>query len=601
MLIGKKQDVGFMDEFEIELKNDFLQEAFELLENTEQSFLTLEKSPQDQVLIDTIFRFAHNLKGTSRAVGFGDIAELTHVTENLLLVIKNGKISINDSVVSILLEFNDKVRDMISGLKENLEAKYDNTDLIAKIEMISSGGEIIEEASAPQEENSFEGKTDAEIMEEFDNSFAPSADAFEEEEEVLNVTPISKKAVAVPETLAPVATPKKDHKKDEETIRVSLNRLDSMNDLVGELVILKSIVEASLVKSGDHKTARSLSKLCKNIQEMTMSMRMVPVGPTFQKLTRVVRDTSKLLNKKVQLRLVGEEVEIDKTVLENLSDPLVHIIRNAIDHGVETPEERLAAGKEEEGTVEVMAFHEGNYLVIQITDDGKGIDSSKLISKAKSKGIIPTNTILTDQQGIELIFHAGFSTKEVVSEVSGRGVGMDVVKTNIEAIGGEVKIRSKVGQGSSFRLMLPLTLAIIDGMMIESGGQVLIIPRSQVQEVNRIDKSKLSFMTGRSPYLQLRDQVVPLFTLDNDLGAITKSESNIALIISQGRQIFAVGVKDVIRQLQVVVKPPTKEVAGREGIMGTTILGDGRPALIIDLLNLYRKKIKEEKTKELAA
>jgi two-component system chemotaxis sensor kinase CheA len=178
---------------------------------------------------------------------------------------------------------------------------------------------------------------------------------------------------------------------------------------------------------------------------------------------------------------------------------------------------------------------------------------------------------------------------------------MDVVKTNIEAIGGEVKIRSKVGQGSSFRLMLPLTLAIIDGMMIESGGQVLIIPRSQVQEVNRIDKSKLSLMTGRSPYLQLRDQVVPLFTLDNDLGAITKSESNIALIISQGRQIFAVGVKDVIRQLQVVVKPPTKEVAGREGIMGTTILGDGRPALIIDLLNLYRKKIKEEKTKELAA
>jgi two-component system chemotaxis sensor kinase CheA len=593
-----------MDEFEIELKNDFLQEAFELLENTEQSFLTLEKSPQDQVLIDTIFRFAHNLKGTSRAVGFGDIAELTHVTENLLLVIKNGKISINDSIVSILLEFNDKVRDMISGLRENLESRFDNHDLIAKIEVISSGGEINQEVPVTQEENSFEGKTDAEIMAEFDKSFTPSGDAFieeEEKEEVQNVTPISTKPVSVPEVVAPVATSKKDHKKDEETIRVSLNRLDSMNDLVGELVILKSIVEASLVKSGDHKTARSLSKLCKNIQEMTMSMRMVPVGPTFQKLNRVVRDTSKLLNKKVQLKLVGEEVEIDKTVLENLSDPLVHIIRNAIDHGVETPEERLSSGKEEEGTVEVMAFHEGNYLVIQITDDGKGIDPKKLISKAKANGIIPANAILTDQQGIELIFHAGFSTKEVVSEVSGRGVGMDVVKTNIEAIGGEVKIRSKIGQGSSFRLMLPLTLAIIDGMMIESGGQVLIIPRSQVQEVNRIDKSKLSIMTGRSPYLQLRDQVVPLFTLDNDLGAITKSESNIALIISQGRQIFAVGVKDVIRQLQVVVKPPTKEVAGREGIMGTTILGDGRPALIIDLLNLYRKKIKEEKTKELAA
>jgi two-component system chemotaxis sensor kinase CheA len=599
-----------MDEFEIELKNDFLQEAFELLENTEQSFLALEKSPNDQVLIDTIFRFAHNLKGTSRAVGFGDIAELTHVTENLLLVIKNGKISINESIVSVLLEFNDKVRDMIFGLRENLDARFENHDLISKIEVISSGGEVPQAASVAEEENTYEGLSDAQIMEQFENSFAPLADAFEEEEEeevqdkVVSIIPVSVKPVVTPEKVAAPVAPivsKKEHKKDEETIRVSVNRLDKMNDLVGELVILKSIVEASLVKSGDHKTARSLSKLCKDIQDMTMSMRMVPVGPTFQKLSRVVRDTSKLLNKKVELKLIGEEVEIDKTVLENLSDPLVHIIRNAIDHGVETPEERLLAGKSEEGTVEVMAFHEGNYLVIQITDDGKGIDPKRLITKAKASRIIPANANLSDQQGIELIFNAGFSTKEVVSEVSGRGVGMDVVKTNIEAIGGEVKIRSKVGQGSCFRLMLPLTLAIIDGMLIESGGQVLIIPRSQVHEVNRIDKSKLSMITGRSPYIQLRDQVVPLFTLDTDLGAITKSESNIALIVSQGRQVFAVGVKDVIRQLQVVVKPPTKEVAGRDGIMGTTILGDGRPALIIDLLNLYQKKIKEEKTKELAA
>jgi two-component system chemotaxis sensor kinase CheA len=597
-----------MDEFEIELKNDFLQEAFELLENTEQSFLALEKSPNDQVLIDTIFRFAHNLKGTSRAVGFGDIAELTHVTENLLLVIKNGKISINESIVSVLLEFNDKVRDMIFGLRENLDARFENHDLISKIEVISSGGEVAQAAPVAEEENTYEGLSDAQIMEQFENSFAPSADAFEEEEEVqekvVSIIPVSVKPVVTPEKVAAPVAPiavKKEHKKDEETIRVSVNRLDKMNDLVGELVILKSIVEASLVKSGDHKTARSLSKLCKDIQDMTMSMRMVPVGPTFQKLSRVVRDTSKLLNKKVELKLIGEEVEIDKTVLENLSDPLVHIIRNAIDHGVETPEERLLAGKSEEGTVEVMAFHEGNYLVIQITDDGKGIDPKRLITKAKASGIISANANLSDQQGIELIFNAGFSTKEVVSEVSGRGVGMDVVKTNIEAIGGEVKIRSKVGQGSCVRLMLPLTLAIIDGMLIESGGQVLIIPRSQVHEVNRIDKSKLSMITGRSPYIQLRDQVVPLFTLDTDLGAITKSESNIALIVSQGRQVFAVGVKDVIRQLQVVVKPPTKEVAGRDGIMGTTILGDGRPALIIDLLNLYQKKIKEEKTKELAA
>lgn len=560
------------DEFELELKRDFLQEASDLLQNAEQVFLELEKDPGNKVLIDSIFRCAHNLKGTSRAVGFGQIAELTHKAENLLLEIKENKIIATDKVVSVLLTFNDKVTEMVSGLTDNLDAVFDCDDLLRELDKVLSGEVESEEVA-----------------------------------EVLEVTPVveeSPEVVQMPELVeekihkSPVKDLKKEPRKDDETLRVSLNRLEKLNDLVGELVILQTLVESSLGKVGENKTARSLGKLCKDIQDLSMSLRMVAVGPTFQKLSRIVRDTSKILGKKIDLRLMGEETEIDKTVVESIADPLVHIIRNAIDHGVETPEERLAAGKTEEGIVEVMAFHEGNFLVIQITDDGKGINPEILKRKAFEKGLLPANSQLSEQQGIELIFHPGFSTKEEVSEVSGRGVGMDVVKTNIESLGGEVKVRSKVGSGSCFRLMLPLTLAIIEGMLIEAAAQTFVIPKSQVQEVKRLDPSEITSVTGRVPYLTLRSEVIPLFNLENDLGIKTEAEPKIALIVRHGDKTFAVGIADVVRLQQVVIKPPTKEMAGRFGVMGTTILGDGKPSVIIDLLSLYMKRVHKEKTLE---
>lgn len=576
-----------MDDFEIELKKDFLQEAGELLQSTEQSFLELEKDPSNKTLIDAIFRFAHNLKGTSRAVGFGQIAELTHSAENLLLEIKQEKIFATDKVVSTLLIFNDKVREMIDGLNENLDATFETSDLIKDLEAIISG-----DAGAPADAH-VEAAPSVESFEESSVELsAPSADAFDAAPAVVEHVELAPDNVR---KLPEKKEVKKEPRKDDETIRVSLNRLEVLNNLVGELVILQSVVESSLSKTGEIKTARSLGKLCKDIQDLSMSLRMVPVGPSFQKLTRIVRDTSKLLNKKVELKLIGEDTEIDKTVAESIGDPLVHIIRNAIDHGVETPEERLAAGKPEEGVVEVMAFHEGNFLVIQITDDGKGINGAKLVEKAKAKGIIPQNAQLSEQQAIELIFHAGFSTKETVSEVSGRGVGMDVVKTNIEDLGGEVKVRSRVGAGSCFRLMLPLTLAIIDGMLIQAGGQQLVVPKGQVLEVIKLEPSQVTKMTGRRPYLTLRDQIIPVFHLEEDWGSVNKDEKvEIAMIVRHNDLLFAVGISDIMRQQQVVVKPPTKEIMGKQGVMGTTILGDGKPSLIIDLINLYSRRLRQE-------
>jgi two-component system chemotaxis sensor kinase CheA len=610
-----------MDDFELELKMDFLQEARELLENTEQSFLTLEKDPTNTTLIDTIFRFAHNLKGTSSAVGFKQIAELTHKAESLMLEIKQKNVLATDEVVSILLVFNDKVREMIEGLSENVEAQFDCEVLMADLQRITvpnaagtsvsepivgstAGSESVQTTSgSPMSEEETDRVRMEGLMQDLEalginmpaegSQTPPAVNDEDWDQPMAEVTPLP--VMKAPPRPVVSKDVKKDNRKDDETLRVSVGRLEKLNNLVGELVILQTVVESLLSTTGEVKTARSLGKLCKDIQDLSMSLRMVQIGPTFQKLSRVVRDTSKLLGKKIDLQIIGEDTEIDKTVVESLGDPLVHIIRNAIDHGVESPEERVANGKSEEGIVEVMAFHEGNFLVIQITDDGKGINGEKLIEKATAKGIIPAGVSLTEQQAIELIFHPGFSTKDEVSEVSGRGVGMDVVKTNILELGGEIKVRSKVGAGSCFRLMLPLTLAIIDGMLIEAGGQKLIVPKAQVQEVIKIEEGSITAITGRKPYLNLRKEVIPLFTLEEDWGSITKTiKSGIALIVRHNDHTFAVAINDIIRQQQVVVKPPTTEILNKQGVMGTTILGDGKPSLIIDLLNLYSHHLRKE-------
>lgn len=614
-----------MDDFEKELKLDFLQEATDLLGQTEASFLDLERDPSNKTLLDTIFRFAHNLKGTSRAVGLGQVAEFTHRAENVLLKLKEGSVPVTEKVVSVLLKFNDQVQVMVAGLSENLDSTFDCENLMLELDDIAAGN-VSSTSDAVVEEQLASEVSEVDLTEE-SVSPAPSMDDFSAEEMMaafdngtLNVesfqikeeTPVE---VVIPKIVVQEApkvelvkepikssenkTPQKKEK-DDETIRVSLGRLDKLGDLVGELVILQSVVDRAMSSSAaDAKTARALSKLCKNIQDLSMSLRMVPVSTTFQKLHRIVRDTSKVLNKKIDLRIIGEATEIDRTVLEHLGDPLVHLVRNSVDHGIEMPDERLRSGKPEQGVVEVMAVHEGNYLVIQITDDGKGMDSEKLISKAREKNILRKDQVLTEQEALNLIFHPGFSTKDQVSEVSGRGVGMDVVKTNIESLGGEIKLQSKVGVGSCIRLILPLTLAIIDGMLVSAGGQRFILPRNQVHEINRLEDHNIHLAGGKTPFYRLRDEVLPLFNLSSDLGHPGQKDL-IALVVRTGGHAFAVAVEDVIRQQQVVVKPPTEELVGKPGMMGTTILGDGYPALIIDLIDLYAKKMKKDLAKKVA-
>ncbi|MDO9180849.1 MAG: Hpt domain-containing protein, partial [Bacteriovorax sp.] len=384
---SESTEIEIMNEFEKEVKLDFLAEAIQLLDDAEQAFLALESDKNNANLMNEIFRLAHNLKGTSRAVGFGDVAEFTHEMENLILKVKEGHIQITDEIVSLLLECNDHVSVMIKALNMDLDSRFSSVDIIAKIQLALSGkltsGSPKAEAEnmAPAEEIAMADTISAEdlaLLESFERDLdAPrevySEDQLEDRARSFFPTETAKPTlVVVPEVVEKVAE-HPEHKKaptnkgaaEDDSIRVSLARVEMLNDVVGELVIIQTVLNQHreevqnplMLKSLSH-----LSKLSKEIQNISMSLRMVPLKQTLQKMQRIVRDTSKALDKRVHLEIIGEETEIDKTVLEHLADPLVHIVRNAVDHGLESTSERLAAGKSEEGQVSIKAFHEGNNL-----------------------------------------------------------------------------------------------------------------------------------------------------------------------------------------------------------------------------------------------
>ncbi|NUM87839.1 MAG: chemotaxis protein CheA [Bdellovibrionales bacterium] len=391
----------------------------------------------------------------------------------------------------------------------------------------------------------------------------------------------------------------------DESIRVSLARLERLLNFVGELVILETVLQEQVYANNPlllRKTVHQLGKVTKEVQDISMSLRMVPLKQTFQKLQRIVRDTSNALSKKVSYVSLGDDTEVDKTVLENISDPLVHIVRNAVDHGIEAAELRRERGKDETGAVRINAFHQGGKLVIEVTDDGGGIDTQVLRKKAVEKGILREGQAISERDALHLIFHPGFSTKAVVTEVSGRGVGMDVVKTNIEALQGEVQVESVVGKGSVFRILLPLTLAIIDGMIIRSDGERFVIPLNHVKESFRPKRGDVNFVTGLGEVLKLRDDNIPLYRLGTLLGrrpsAPKSLEESIAVVVKTEGFPFAVLIDDIVGQHQVVIKKLGAEIQGMKGFSGSAILGDGKPSLILELNDLVSRNVARVVAKE---
>jgi two-component system chemotaxis sensor kinase CheA len=574
-----------MEAFEKELRLSFLEEAMQLLNDVEQCYLQLEVNPNDSAIIDQIFRVAHNIKGSARAVGFSEVGAFAHEFENLLLKIKNTEIEATPSAIDLLLKCNDHLTNMVFKLKDDLFATFDSQFLFEKIKAALRGelAEVPSEIGEAPDESLFEEPA----ITTSNLSLVP--------EPKQNTQPVVSNKPA--ESPPPHQTGTSNNSNDE-SIRVSLSRLETLLNYVGEMVILHAVLKEQTIGSSllIRKTVHQLGKATKEVQDISMGLRMVPIKQTFQKMQRIVRDTTSELGKKVKLVLDGEETELDKTILERISDPLVHLVRNACDHGIESPAKRITSGKPETGVLRLSAYHQSGKLIIKITDDGSGINPDVLRRKAIEKKIISPNTQLSDREAINLIFHPGFSTKTEVTDVSGRGVGMDVVKINIEAIQGEVITETEIGKGTTFRIILPLTLAIIDAMVIKLNELRYIIPLSHIQESVKLEQRDIKKTSGLGDILLLRGDNIPLFYLTDLLSrkGPNRNESgfNIALVIKSSQETFAVVVDDIIGQYQVVIKKLGNEIHGLKGVSGSAILGDGKPALILELAELINKSKK---------
>ena len=417
-------------------------------------------------------------------------------------------------------------------------------------------------------------------------------------------TPADMKSVSLADAdrgAAPAGAPVPKASADSGSIRVATEKVDIIINLVGELLITQSMLSgfADGINPNDlDRLRQGLSQLARNtreLQESVMQIRMLPISFAFNRFPRIVHDLSRKLAKKVELKLTGEGTELDKTVLEKISDPLVHLVRNALDHGLETPDRRLAAGKQETGTIELAAFHEGGNIIIEVRDDGAGLNKAKILQKARERGLIPADQELNDEQIDNLIFMPGFSTAEQISDVSGRGVGMDVVRRNINDLGGHVQISSREGRGSTIRIRLPLTLAILDGQLVRVGKEVYIISLLAIVETIQVTRERVNTLVGRTEVFRLRDEYLPVVKLCDQFGVEPDSrsaEDGLLVVVESDGKRAGVLVDDLLAQQQVVIKSLESNFKSVSGIAGATILGDGTVALIIDVPDLIRSVAK---------
>lgn len=565
-----------MDDFERELKIGFLAEAKQACEDVEQCFLSLESNPGDEENINKIFRLAHNLKGSSKAVGFDAFGEFTHEFESFILKIKNKELPATARSVDLLLRANDFVRQMIEGLTGDLAASFVIQPLIDEMKSFS--------------DEPVENRDEAPAAEE---PAIPAPAVMGAPVSLMEVQDPAPSVGPVPPAAAEKNPPKNASAPAEDSLRVSLQKIEHLINSVGEMVILQSGLkeQSQLLNSPAlKKIVQHLSKVTKEIQETSMGLRMIPIKPVFQKMQRIVRDTSIALGKEIRFDIEGENTDIDKTILERISDPLVHLVRNSVDHGIEKAEVRQQSGKPLRGAVSLKAFHQSGKLVIEVSDDGGGLDAEKLKRKAIEKGLLAQDAKLTETEAYNLIFAPGFSTKEQVTDVSGRGVGMDVVKTNIHELGGEIQIQSQLGRGSTFRIVLPLTLAIVDAMILNCGDERFVVPISQVHETLKPEPQNYK-ESALGEILLLREENLPLFRLGDFFGLKSnkKATEMIAVVVRITSKPFAFLVDDITGQSQVVLKQLGPELQGLVGISGSTILGDGRPALVLETPELLKR------------
>jgi len=574
-----------------EIIEEFVVEAEEILERLDPLFVELEQKGQDPEIINEIFRGMHTLKGAAGFLGFQNVVDVAHRAETILKKIREGEMTISPEITDAIL----KATDILGVLIGHIKAKEEATEDISGVLQLLDNALL----SAPSAETS--EKQGIKPSEEVESKA-------EEEKPPHPEEAVSQSAEHFPEAEPKVSIPKetqvsKEKEKEVSTLRVDVSRIDKVMDLAGEIVLarnrllnLANKLEAKY--SGDEhveglvETTAFLDRVTSDLQLAVMKMRMQPLQKVFAKFPRMVRDLARSLGKEIELEIIGEDTEVDKSVIEHIGDPLVHIIRNSIDHGIESSDERIQKGKPAKGKIVINAYQKGTQIVIDILDDGKGIDVEAVKAKAITKGIVTLEEAekMSDEAIINLIFLPGFSTKEVSTEVSGRGVGMDVVKSNVAKLNGYVEIFTEKDKGTTFRISLPLTLAIMQAMMVQVGEEIYAIPQSMIEETLRININDIKEVGGQK-VLTVRERVLPLFILNEILGVLSSSDSDrkYVLVASVGDRRFCISVDAVLGQEEIVIKIINGIDAEECGIMGATITGDGKVVLILDLALLSRK------------
>lgn len=590
-------------EFEdAELVGEFVIESNEHLADIENQLLAIEEGGEnvDLELVNTVFRGVHSIKGAAGFLGLETIKELAHSLENVLNKIRSEELQPTSKSTDVMLRAGDKLRNLINDAANSNDV--DVSEQVAALnEVLSAGstppaGQETETESEPTSEVAQEPASDSEVPKPEAPPASETNSATDSAGETTAKPQSSPKSTAEKTTPPNPAKPKAAANASvESSIRVSVGVLDQLMNLAGELVLSRNQLlqaVASNERAVLQAAASELDGVTSNLQEAIMQTRMQPIGNVFSKFPRIVRDLSSQLGKECKLEIEGKEVEVDKTIIEAIGDPLTHLIRNSVDHGVELPQTRTESGKSAEGSVWLRAFHKAGKVCIEIQDDGAGINPEKLKQKAIEKGVLTPERAeqMGDREAVRLIFHPGFSTAEKVSDVSGRGVGMDVVRTNIEKLGGNVDIESEIGVGTNIRVTLPLTLAIIPSMIIKSGDVRYAVPQANVAELVRLRAGEVATKIGHvksAEVLRLRGSLLPLVRLDRALGTASQDDErehgpmNI-VVVETGQVRYGLIVDGIHDSEEIVVKPLGRHLKDCTSLAGATILGDGRIALILD-------------------
>jgi len=614
-----------------EIVDSFVVETKEIFEKLDSEILLIEKIPEDKELVNSIFRAVHTVKGTSGFLSFDQMSIIAHKFEDVLNKLRRGDLKFQSGMLDVMLEAFDLMKTLLKQVIDSDIKEIDLSATIKKLESLSSGATPRVESGKPKKDTD-EQKKEPATQNQKPDSQLPASSSNSEKSKPEEITKSSETDEPVEKEASQVHSQKdsagqhlnqsqKTEKLTDTTIRVDVGRLDHLMNLVGELVLgrnrlsqivmsAKDIVEWSEAggHSGDssvrlhsqgesfarqlNETSAQIDFITTELQAAVMKTRMVQIGRVFNRFPRLVRDLAKEFSKDIELIIQGEETELDKSIIEEISDPLVHLIRNAADHGVESPELRESLGKPRRGTIHLFAGHEGNHVIIEIRDDGAGMNPDRLKQKAIEKGMLTPEEAdgMKTEDVYNLIFIPGFSTAQKVSSVSGRGVGMDVVKTNITKLNGTIAVESAPNTGTKFTLKLPLTLAIIQGLLVEVSRETFAVPLGSVLEVVHTAKDEVSTIHGRA-VIRLRESVLPLVEVSEILNVPNHDEpgqSFYTVVVAVANHKFGIVVDRLIGQKEIVIKPLGAYLKNIPGIAGSTILGDGRVIMILDAGELFQ-------------